>query len=199
MVKVHAVGTLRSVTNPQTGDKQDMVAITFVETSKRTGGNADLSNSSLVLDQILGFETGLPQFRTHTQLVSPEGAKVLTVGRELPQLFVNRKLTSFPNMVQQANAAPRMIDAKPTFFSTSLDNKAVADIDERLDNNVLGTMAPELFKDARLGATTVEEYDEKGKNLGDNREFLALTRLQVGAISEAMESSEIGGREKAGK
>ena len=192
MVKVQAVGTLRRVTNPQTGQQQDMIPVTFVELSKRAGGNADLSNSSQVLDQILGFETGLPQFRTHTQLVTPEGAKMLNVGRELPQLYINRRLTSFPNMVQQTNAAPRMIDGKPTYFSTTLDNKAIPDTDERLDSNVLGTISPELFRDARLGATIVEEIDAQGNSMGDNREFAALGSLvNQSPAAEPLESSEV--------
>jgi hypothetical protein len=199
MVKVEFVGNARYVANPQNGTEQEMIPITFVEHSNREGGNADLSKSSAVLDEALGIQTGLPQFRTHTQLVTPEAARQLTLGREFPTLHINRNLTSFPTMIQQKDAKPRLVDGKPTFFNTTLDNEPRQDKDERLDNNVCASMFPHYFTDAQLGSAAVTTTNEAGERNGDNRQWESRQKSanSNNAGSPSLQSSGVGVGEKS--
>lgn len=196
MVKVHEIGRPRWVTNPQTGDRQEMVLVTFIEESKRLGGNADLSLSSQVLDEVLGVETGLPQFRTHSQLVTPEAAGKLQVGQAFPTLHINRTLSTFPVMVQQKDAKPRIVDGRPTYFNTKLDRQPVEDKDTRIDNNIVASNYPHLFTDAQLGATIVETTDAQGQVNGDDRVAQSRQKNALGANpAPSLESSTINSQE----
>lgn len=170
MIKVTAHGDVTRVQNPQSGVWQEMIPVTTIETSKRSGGNADLSESSNELDEYFGEETGLQSFRTHTQLVKREAvARLFPIGTEIKTKFINRKLFSQAQMKQQTNVDARMIDGNITYFSTYISSKELPDIDLRLERNIAAQLYPDQFKNARVGAAITERFNEADNSWSDNR------------------------------
>lgn len=155
MVRVESIGAIDAVRNPRNGEFQNKRNVIFVEDGKRGGLNAALSGSSGALSKVLGMETGIQLSRTHTEPMNPEAAAKLTVGQEIPELFINRILTSFPQMGQQENVAPRMVGNKPTFVATVLAPTEESDVDDRIDNGTLAVVKPEYFAMAQASSTTV--------------------------------------------
>lgn len=159
MVTVTAHGERRRIQNPANPSQlTDVQLVTFTETG-RGGANASMAESSDVLSKFLGQETGLPVSRIHTHPVLLEAIPALPVGRELP-FFVNRKLFSTPQITQQVDVAPRMVDGKPTYFITSLADKALEDEDLRLTQSELIQINPDAFVHAQVGAANVTRIDE---------------------------------------
>lgn len=154
MIKVLRHGGRISIQNPITQAWQEAVNVVFIEEG-RNGANDALSNGSNLLTQAVGVETGLANLRIHTQSVLTSAIKEFPVGKEISSLFINRKLYSTPQMRQQVDVEARMVDGKPTYFTTYVDNKQQPDIDLRLDNNVLVTVNPGALIGARVGAAEV--------------------------------------------
>jgi hypothetical protein len=127
-----------------------------MEVGNRSGGsNSSMSDTSEILSKAVGVETGLTLLRIHTHPVLIGVIDKFPVGKEFPNLFINRKLFSTPQMAQQANVGPRMIDGRPTYFSTSIANKEMEDEDLRLSNESLAKVNPGSFLKASLGAAVV--------------------------------------------
>lgn len=162
MIKVLSHGDVRSVLNPVTQEWTDVVNIQFFEEG-RGGANDALSTSNAALSAAIGEEVGLALLRTHTQpvLLGQEGK--FPVGKEFPNLFINRKMFSTPQMTQQNGVAVRMIEGKPTYFTTEIADRMKEDEDLRLDNNVLAGIAPEHFKGAVVGAAIVKTLESRPK------------------------------------
>lgn len=132
MITVEKVGNVIDVTNPINGKTRRMVDITFSEEG-RPGANSALSESSDLLNQVVGEETGLPNIRVHTQPVLEEVAGKFKVGQKL-DLHITRIMHSEPVMQQQVGQPARIIDGKRTYFSTKLSKTMDADVDLRVQN-----------------------------------------------------------------
>lgn len=153
MIKVAEIGERILVRNPQNGQQTEMVNVTFTEEG-RPGANESLSGSSDFLSRILKVKSGLDQVRVHTQPVTLPALQNLKIGQELPG-HINRKLYSTPQMRQQENVPPRMIEGRPTYFATELGDEEKADVDNRVSNEALLSSNANVLFSARVGATEV--------------------------------------------
>lgn len=157
MLRVIRHGNKISVTNPANGSVSEMTNVVFQE-SGRSGAISSMSGSSDFLSRITGQNVGLDQVRIHTHPVKSDKIDLFPVGKEIPG-HINRTLYSTPQLRQQENVYSRMVDGKPTFFTTSLDENELPDRDLRMDNSDLAKVSPESFKKTRVGAaeTTIIE------------------------------------------
>lgn len=157
MVRVQAHGAKTRIQNPSTGEMQDAINVRFIEEDRQGGGaNPHLSKSTAVLSQAVGKQVGLPGVRVHTQPILLSQIGEFPVGREFPNLFINRTLYSTPQMEQQEGTAARMLDGQPTYFATFIDTSASEDEDKRLDPSVVAQIDVGLFTNARTRNTLVE-------------------------------------------
>lgn len=154
MIKVSKVGTRRLVTNPMTAQKTEMIAIIFTEYG-RSGGNSQMGDTSAFLDGLVGGKTGLPTQRTHTHLVNIASEGSFPVDKELAG-YINRSLYSTAQTGQQEGVDARMIDGRPTYFTTYISANPEADRDLRVSNEALITASPQTFLRARVRGTSVE-------------------------------------------
>jgi hypothetical protein len=155
MVKVRSHSAPYRVQNPaKPGQWNTMINVVFIE-ENRPGANRGLTGSSSFLSQIVGEEVGLQQVRTHTQPVLADTIDKFPVDKEFPG-HINRSLYSFPQIQNQQDKAPRMIDGKPTYFVTALEAQAKEDLDYRLPLEVAATIAPKSFSDAILNVAEVQ-------------------------------------------
>lgn len=176
MVRVFRHGNRIVVTNPvDPAIKTTMVNVTFVEIGRR-GANHQVSDTSALLDRLIadelremGLETsGLDQFRIHTQPVRAEVVeRSFPVGRQF-DAWINRSLYSVPQLrQQQVNTLtgepirPRMIDGKPTFFLTNMEETPKDDVDARLSNDVLAAIHPEYFSGEIVSQTAPVDVLER--------------------------------------
>lgn len=159
MVRVHSHGNKIAVVNPVTGQETVMINVTFVEEG-RGGANSQLALTSDFLSQITGESVGLSQIRVHTQPVVAEKISLFPIGKEFPG-HVNRALYSTPQMEQQKNAEPRMIDGQPTYFTTWISNREEEDVDKRISNEALLQLNPQGFLNISPRATVVKVLEEK--------------------------------------
>lgn len=161
MLKVLRHGNRTRIQNPVTKQWQEVVNVQFIEIGDRSGGaNASMSESSDVLSEAVGTQTGLALLRVHTHPVLVTAIDKFPVDKEFPTLFINRKLYSTPQMHQQVGVDSRMIDGKPTYFTTSISKRELPDEDLRLSNEVLSKVNPEAFMNAQVGATAVETIEQ---------------------------------------
>lgn len=151
-IKVLRHGDTIAVTNPVTGKEQVMVNVTFMEEGARGGADAQMSETSDFLSEIVGQEVGLQTLRIHTHPVLRDKIELFPVGSNFPG-FINRGMYSTPQLRQQENVAPRMIDGRPTYFKTWIGRAAEADVDKRIDNDVLVDKSPGSVFGAQIGAT----------------------------------------------
>jgi hypothetical protein len=173
MVEVQAHGDFLKVKDPaRPGVETLMRIVVFIEHG-RQGANKGLSRSSDVLSQAIGKETGLELVRTHSQPVRIEELDEFPVGRKFDTLHINRELYSSPQMRNQIDKEPRMINGKPTYFVTYLDNQPVEDKDFTLSIDVLAGFNPAKLFTAQVGATQVERSSgpdgENARVLGPNQ------------------------------
>lgn len=155
MIKVIGHGDRILVPNPaRPGQQTEMINVTFAEEG-RPGANQSLSESSDFLSRIAGIQTGLDQLRVHTQPIQVNAVAKFPVGQEIPSLFINRKLFSTPQMRKQEDVAPRMIEGRPTYFTTEIGDSKKEDVDFRLSNEALITGQGSILFSARVGATEV--------------------------------------------
>lgn len=153
MIKVQRHGNKISVRNPITGKETTMVVIVFVEQG-RSGGDSEMSDSSLFLDSLVGGKTGLDSIRTHSHPVREDQAAKFEVGKEFPG-HINRKLYTTPQLRSQENVESRMIDGQPTYFKTFISDTAQPDVDLRVSNDALMSARPDLLFKSRVGGTDV--------------------------------------------
>lgn len=179
MVKVFRYGDKIAVRNPANpSEVTHMVKVTFMEEG-REGGNAQVSNTTAILDRLLAEElngetTGLNQFRIHTQPVREDQVRLFPIGRQF-NAFINRGLFSTPQLRQQEGVRPRMIDGRPTFFLTWMEDVKRDDVDQRLSNDVLATIHPEYFAE-QVVSQSAEVTLEETKNPAEQREEMELVR-----------------------
>jgi len=180
MIRVRSHGESFTSRFPATGQITEQTVIVFEETGKRQGANPSLTSSSELLDRLLGDETGLPQIRTHSQPVLKEKAHLLPVGKELPG-FINRQLHSRAQMWNQIGRPPRMIDGRPTFFKTLLEDTPKDDVDMRDTNEVLAKTNPELFQNIQVRVSDVQTT----ATVADNNPVMAGGEEQPALIQQA--------------
>lgn len=159
MVKITAVGGRREITNPLDQSTTIEVNVTFREIGQRGGPNEDMNETYDFLSSLAGHKVGLDLQRTRTVSMKEVDAKKFAVGTEWPG-FVNRKMHSRPQMEQQRGKPARMIDNKPTFFTTYLSTVEKPDIDLRDKNEVLVQTNPELFANVNLRPASVRLLEE---------------------------------------
>lgn len=143
-----------------------MVNVTFMEEGRR-GANHQVSDASAILDRLLGEElgegetTGLQNIRIHTQPVREDQVQKFPIGRIFEGAFINRALFSTPQLRQQQGVRPRMIDGRPTFFTTTIADVAHDDQDLRLSNDVLAQIHPEYFSEDVVSQTARTDVTER--------------------------------------
>lgn len=156
-VKVLRHGDTIATQNPSTGAWQEMVNVVFIEEG-RDGVNRTLSETSKYLSQMIGEETGLNNTRTHTQPIQKEVIDKghFPVGFEMPG-YINREMYSTPQMANQENRVPRIIDGKVTFFKTTIEAVPKDDADYRIATANVDYVPQELIEQATrsLRATQV--------------------------------------------
>ena len=132
MVTVQRIGDTFQSKDPSTGEWTEMTNVVFIEKG-RDGVNKTLSESSNVLNEVLGIEgtTGLDNTRTHTQPVRSNLIGEFPIGKEFPELHINREMWSIPQMANQEGKVPRIIGNKLTYFKTSLSKEPLDDRDFR--------------------------------------------------------------------
>lgn len=154
MIKVLRYGNEIAVRNPQTGEETELTVVVFVEEG-RSGGDQKMSETSAFLSQLAGEQVGLSSLRTHSHPVRSDKLDKFPIDEEYPGLHINRGLFSTPQMRQQEQVDPRMIDGRPTYFKTWIDTKPEDDVDFRVDNNVLLSADPTALLNSRVGSTEV--------------------------------------------
>lgn len=159
MIKVQSHGRPYRVNNPaKAGQANTMINVVFVEEG-RSGANQTLASSSAFLNQLVGANTGLSQVRTHTQPVLAETIDKYAIDAEFPG-HINRTLYSSPQLQNQVDKAPRMIDGRPTYFITELANIAKDDVDNRLPVAVAAQLFPETFNSALVSTAEVQQLTD---------------------------------------
>lgn len=154
MIEVLRHGNKTSVRNPITGAQTEMINVIFVERG-RSGGNAQMSETSAFLDSLTGGGTSLDLLRTHTHPIRAEKIGEFPISKTFPG-HINRKMTSIPGITQQEGVQSRLIDGKPTYFQTYISSRPEDDMDFRVSNETLLKMDPKAFSNTRVGATTVQ-------------------------------------------
>lgn len=158
-IKVQDYGSKIVVTNPRNGQKTEMINVIFTE-AERGGVNAHMSETSKFLSQLIGEEVGLSLIRSHTHPVLSSKIQFFPIGQEFPG-HINRGLFSTPQMRQQKDVDPRVIDGRPTYFATWIGDKPEDDVDLRLSNDELAKSYPEMLKSANAGVSQVEVVQQK--------------------------------------
>jgi hypothetical protein len=169
MIKVLRHGKTSAVRNPATGREEIMVDVVFVELG-RGGANVNLSASQDFLNELEGEDVGLPGIRVHTQPILKDMVHKYPIGRTIESGFINRKMYSKPQMIQQEGRPPREIDGRPTYFVTWL-GKTAQDEDLRDSNEILSKTNPELFNGTFTRATSVRVLEE-AQQFGDPENVL---------------------------
>lgn len=161
MVKVLRHGSRRTINNPVTGQPQETVVVVFVENDRGgdNGSSSSLVESSNALSIAVGEDVGLAQIRSHSQSIPIDKLGFFPVGREFPDIFINRKLYSFPQMPQQQGVPPRMVDGSPTYFTSELSTVRKDDENKRIPDEKLIMVAPEMFLHAQVGAAVVNTQE----------------------------------------
>jgi len=162
MMKVLRHGNTISVQNPVTGEWNQLINVVFVEEG-RGGADKGMSETTAFLASITGDDgVGLNQVRIHTHPVMADKIGLFPVGQEFPG-HINRGLFSTPQIRQQVDRDPRIIDGKPTYFKTWISNKPEEDVDMRMDNNVLGQVNPSSVFSSSVGAANVRTVQNAGQ------------------------------------
>lgn len=156
-VKVLRHGDTFATQNPSTKEWQEMVNVVFIEEG-REGVNKTLSHTSDYLSQMVGEDVGLGNTRTHTQPVKKESIDkgLFPVGFEMPG-YINREMYSTPQMANQQDKVPRIVDGKITYFKTTIEAMPKEDADYRIAVANVNTVPEELIMQAaqNLRATQV--------------------------------------------
>jgi hypothetical protein len=163
MIKVLRHGNTISVQNPATGEWTDMINVTFAEEG-RGGADKGMSETTAFLSNITGdANVGLNQIRIHTHPVKVDKIGLFPIGQEFPG-HINRGLFSQPQIRQQVDKDPRIVDGKATYFKTWISDTPEEDVDMRMDNNVLGSVKPSAVFGANVGAANVKTLEYANQN-----------------------------------
>jgi hypothetical protein len=158
MIRVLRHGNTISVQNPVTGEWNNMINVTFVEEG-RGGADRGMTETTKFLASITGDDgVGLNQVRIHTHPVMADKIGHFPVGTEFAG-HINRGLFSTPQIRQQVDKDPRLIDGKPTYFKTWISAQPEDDVDLRMDNNVLATVKPSAVFASNVGAANVRTLE----------------------------------------
>lgn len=153
-IKVYRYGNTIRVTNPVTKQKETLVNVIFTEEG-RTGGDAHMSETSKFLSALVGAEVGLQNLRVHTQPILESEIAKFPLNREFPG-HINRGLFSTPQLRQQVDVKPRMIDGRPTYFKTWIDANAQDDVDMRVSADTLMMADADNVLNSQIGSAEVE-------------------------------------------
>lgn len=153
MIKVLRHGNTISVQNPVTGEWTQMINITFVEEG-RAGADKGMSETSAFLSAITGENVGLSQLRTHTHPVVAEKVGLFPIGKEFPG-HINRGMFSTPQIRQQLDKEARIIDGRPTYFKTWIEDRPQDDVDMRIATDVMAAALPSSMFSSNVGAAKV--------------------------------------------
>jgi hypothetical protein len=154
MLRVKSHGNTIEVLNPVTKEMTRMVNVVFTEEG-RGGADGNMSKSSDLLSRLVGKNVGLNNIRVHTQPVKMEYLNLFPIGAEM-EGHINRGLFSTPQLRQQIDVDPREVDGKPTYFKTWISDKPEEDVDARISNDVMASVNPRGFFNARISGTTVK-------------------------------------------
>lgn len=163
-VKVLRVGNINDVDNPVDNQTRRVQNITFAEWG-REGADDGMSETNEALSIVLGKKIGLENIRVHTHPLPVDEAQPFVDGfnndpeKVYEGLFINRKMHSLPQIPQQVGVMPRLIDNRPTFFTTYLSTTKKDDIDLRMSNESLMRVKPEYFTNAQVGAAKVTRVE----------------------------------------
>lgn len=157
MVTVFGHGDTFATKDPSTQAWTEMINVVFIEKG-RDGVNKTLSDSSRALAEVTGVgDMGLDNTRTHTQPVKSDKIGEFPIGKEF-DLHINREMWSVPQMANQENKVPRIIEGKLTYFKTSLSRIPEEDKDYRTINVPTEEMIPvELLNQAKRGTLRATE------------------------------------------
>lgn len=180
MLTVLKHGNVFVVRNPADGRETEMVNVVFIEEG-RPGAISSLSGSSDFLSNLMGEDLGLDQTRTHTQPIKADKIKFFPLGKKI-EGHINRKLFSQPAMRQQEGVQSRLVDGKPTYFTTSLDQNIKPDEDYRMANETLAQVDPHAFRNTRLG----------------NAEITILEKVSAEAQAEQIQQAEPAVQQQGG-
>lgn len=153
MLTVLKHGNRISVKNPVNFTVTEMINVVFEEKG-RSGAIASMSDTSDFLSRLTGQSVGLDQVRVHTHPIKADKIGLFPLGKEIPG-HINRKLFSTPQLRQQEGVESRMVDGKPTYFTTYLDDVVKPDQDYRMANETLAIIDPEHFRNSRAGTAEV--------------------------------------------
>lgn len=158
MIKVFKHGPIVAIKNPATGKETITQRVTFIEEG-RGGANSEMSETTDFLNMVVGAETGLKTVRTHTHSVDYTQIAKFPLNLEIPNGFINRKIYSSPQMRQQENARPQMLNGRPAYFVTFIGNSAQEDKDLRDSNEVLAAINPDLLRNAIVSKAEVRTVE----------------------------------------
>jgi hypothetical protein len=154
-VRVLRHGDKRRIKNPITGQWQNTTNIVFIEEGRKGAIDAMATTTAALSAAIGGEQVGIQIARTHTHPIVDEAVGNFPEGKVFPNLYINRKMFSTPQVSQQEGVKPRMVEGKPTYFTTEIAEVAKEDVDLRYSTEVLATLKPEFFTDARVGVAEV--------------------------------------------
>lgn len=157
MLKILRHGALRRVSNPSDGSETLLRTVVFQEEG-RTGANLTLASSTNFLNNLLGRNVGLKTTRTHSQPVLDSEIGLFPVGQTIPG-HINRKIFSVPQMDQQENVEPQMVNGKPVFFVTYLDDEIKDDVDLTESNETMMRADATFLLRAKTRKTRVVEVE----------------------------------------
>lgn len=159
MIKVLRHGPIVAITNPATRKETVTQRVTFIEEG-RGGANSEMSETTDFLNMVVGVETGLKTVRVHTHSIDVKQIAKFPVGFEIPNGFINRKIYSSPQMRQQENVRPQMLNGKPAYFVTYIGNTALDDIDSRDSNETVALVNVNRLRDAIVAKAEVRPIEQ---------------------------------------
>jgi hypothetical protein len=154
MLTVLKHGNRVKVHNPVDGSSTELINVVFAEEG-RSGAISSMSGTSDFLNRLTGESVGLDNLRVHTHPIKADKIGLFPLGKKILG-HINRKLYSQPQIRQQENVESRMVDGRPTYFTTYLDDTEKEDLDYRMANETLAQVDPEQFRRIRIGAAQVD-------------------------------------------
>lgn len=142
------------VENPVDGSSTELINVVFAEEG-RSGAISSMSGTSDFLSRLTGENVGLDNIRVHTHPIKADKIGFFPLGRKIAG-HINRKLYSQPQIRQQEHVESRMVDGKPTYFTTYIDDAAKEDLDYRMTNETLAQVDPDQFRRIRTGTAQVD-------------------------------------------
>lgn len=189
MIRVLRHGNTISVQNPVTGEYSQMINVTFVEEG-RAGADKGMSETSAFLSAITGESVGLSQLRTHTHPVLSEKIGLFPIGKEFPG-HINRGMFSTPQIRQQLDKEARIIDGRPTYFKTWIEDRPQDDVDMRISTEVLIGAMPSSILHGNIGAAMVKVVEKRREGVQgttSNTDIVGETYVPASVLQSALAS-----------